>query len=151
MPPPSVSFITPAYAQCLSTLKVTSKTSTEAIKALITGFLGGLDCGLVGEVVAWVVGKVIDTACDLEAKALAIVLRCEYIMRANKVSVNSAIKAWNLANKCSMCKCIGHNKQNHCTEIDVFLAANKLNDFKNDATELVGAVEEDGWWEWLTQ
>jgi hypothetical protein len=130
-------------------MKATSKASLDAIKALVTSFLGGLDMGLVGEVVAWVVGKVIDAVCDLEAKALAIVLRCEYIMRANKVSFDNARKAYNLTNKCSLCKCIGHNKQNHCAEMDAFLAANDLNDKKNDATELVGAVEEDGWYEWM--
>ena len=149
MPPPNVAFIAPAYVKCLEALKTAAKGTTKAIELCVTSFLAGLDYGLVGKVVAWVVEKVISTLCDWETKALAIVLRCEYIMRAGKVSLDSAWKAYNLANKCSLCKCIGHNKQNHCSALDTFLKAHDLNDKRNDAAELVGAVEEDGWWEWL--
>ena len=124
--------------------------STQAIKTLLTSFLAGLDFGLVGEVVAWVVGYVIDACVNLEAKALAIVLRCEYIARAGKVNFTNARKAYNLTNKCSLCKCIGHNKTNHTSAIDAFLAAEGLKDMAKDTEELVQAVEEDGWWEWLT-
>ena len=149
MPPPNVAFIGPAYVKCLEALKKMTQVGTKAIEGCVTSFLAGLDYGLVGKVVAWVVEKVISTLCDWETKALAIVLRCEYIMRSSKVSLDSAWKAYNLANKCSLCKCIGHNKQNHTSAMDAFLMANNLNDKRNDATELVGAVEEDGWWEWL--
>ena len=114
MPPPNVAFIAPAYVKCLEALKATTKVGTKAIEACVTSFLAGLDYGLTGKVVAWVVEKVISTLFDWETKALAIVLRCEYIMA-----------------------------------MDGFLMANDLNHKRNDATELVGAVEDDGWWEWL--
>ena len=39
---------------------------------------------------------------------------------------------------------------NFAPEIDSFLLQNQLKDMAKDATELVDAVEEDGWWEWLT-
>ena len=149
MPPPNVAFIAPAYVKCLEALKATAKGGTKALEACVTSWLAGLDYGLTGKMVAWVVEKVISALVDWETKALAIVLRCEYIMRSSKVSLDSAWKAYNLANKCSVCKCIGHNKQNHTSAMDGFLMANNLNDKRNDATELVGAVEEDGWWEWL--
>lgn len=150
MPPPNVSVISRGYKEALRALQAVTKTGLEAIKGFVTAFLAGLDGGLVGEVIAWVVGKVIDSFVDLEAKALAIVLRCEYIMRAGRVNFSNARKAYNLTNKCSICKCIGHNKTNHTKEIDSFLLQNQLKDMAKDATELVDAVEEDGWWEWLT-
>jgi hypothetical protein len=80
--------------------------------------------------------------------ALSIAFRCEYLVRANKLSVSHAWKAYNLTNKCSMCKCIGHNKTNHTGDVDKFLAANNIYQFVDDATGLVEAGEEDGWFDW---
>ncbi len=92
----------------------------------------------------------IEAVCAIEAQALSIALRCEYLLRAGKISFSNARTAFNLTNKCSMCKCIGHNKRNHTSDIDSFLAANGLYQFADDATGLVEAAEEDGWWDWLS-
>ena len=80
------------------------------------------------------------------AKALAIVLRLEYIVRAGKVSFDNARKAYNLTNKCSKCKCIGHNKQNHDDALDRFLTANSLINAANDTKELVEIADDNDSW-----
>ena len=109
------------------------------------GLLAGLDGGFVGEFLGWVVNKVLEAVMDLESKALAIVLRVEYLVRAVRVSMQNAWKAYNLTNKCSKCRCIGHNKQNHDDALEKFLMAHNLYSAVNDAGDLVGAAEEDGW------
>lgn len=145
-----VSQIEDLYGRALTALKVGTASGRAALSALISSFLAGLDGGLVGSVVSWAIGKVIDSCVDLEAKALSIALRCEYLYRQGKANYANAKKAWNLTNKCSRCKCIGHNKQNHADDIDNFLMSNRLVGYVEDAEGLVGATEEDGWWEWLT-
>jgi hypothetical protein len=145
-----VSAIDNLYTNALCALKLGIAAAKEAIEAAINAFLNYLDGGLVGAVVKWAIGKVFDACVDLEAKALSIALRCEYVYRAGKVSFDSARKAWNLTNKCSKCRCIGHNKQNHSSDIDDFLMSNQLMSYVGDAQDLVGATEEDGWWSWLT-
>ena len=89
--------------------------------------------------------KVLEAVMDLESKALAIVLHVEYLVRAGRVSMQNAWKAYNLTNKCSKCRCIGHNKQNHDDALEKFLMAHNLYSAVNDAGDLVGAAEEDGW------
>ena len=149
MAPPDVSSIESLYSSVVQALTVGTAGIRAAISSVISAFLAGLDGGLVGSVLSWAIDKVISAYADLEAKALSIALRCEYLKRAGKVSVASARKAWNLTNKCSRCNCIGHNKQNHPSRIDPFLAENKLQEYVNDAEDLAGAAEEDGWWDWL--
>ena len=146
---PDVSSIEELYSEILEAFQAGTAAAKAGIHTAITAFLAGLDAGLVGSVVTWAIGKVLDSVMDLEAKALSVALRCEYINRAGKVSVASAKKAWNLTNKCSKCKCIGHNKQNHPSEIDDFLKSNRLQSYVSDAEELAGATQEDGWWDWL--
>jgi hypothetical protein len=144
-----VSRIDDLYTNTLIALKAGTAAARAAISGLISSFLAGLDGGLVGAVVSWAIGKVIDSFVDLEAKALSIALRCEYVNRQGKVNYENAKKAWNLTNKCSRCKCIGHNKQNHSDDIDYFLQSNRLMGYVEDAEGLVGATHEDGWWDWL--
>lgn len=151
MAPVNVVWIAANYQVALATLKKSARGATTAISAMISSFLAGLDGNLIGAVVKWVIDKVIDALCDFEAKALSIVLRCEYMWRCGNVNYENAKKAYKLANKCSHCKCIGHNKQNHTDNFTRFLMAERLKDFATDATSLVPAVEEDGWWEWLIQ
>ena len=140
-----VAWIADSYVKVLNRLKTTMRGSVEGLKTLITGFLAGLDGGFVGEVLGWVVNKVLEAVMDLESKALAIVLRVEYLVRAVRVSMQNAWKAYNLTNKCSKCRCIGHNKQNHDDALEKFLMAHNLYSAVNDAGDLVGAAEEDGW------
>jgi hypothetical protein len=97
--------------------------------------------------------QVVKAVCDMKAKALSIALRCEYMLRAGKVNFTTMKKAFNLTNKCSKCKCIGHNKTNHPTEIDTFLIDKQLDDLADAATDLVtgvDAAEQDGYWDWLS-
>jgi hypothetical protein len=140
-----VAWIADSYVKVLNGLKTAMRGSVEGLKTLITGFLAGLDGGFVGEVLGWVVNKVLEAVMDLESKALAIVLRVEYLVRAGRVSMQNAWKAYNLTNKCSKCRCIGHNKQNHDDALEKFLMAHNLYSAVNDAGDLVGAAEEDGW------
>lgn len=140
-----VAWIADSYVKVLNGLKTAMRGSVEGFKTLITGFLAGLDGGFVGEVLGWVVNKVLEAVMDLESKALAIVLRVEYLVRAGRVSMQNAWKAYNLTNKCSKCRCIGHNKQNHDDALEKFLTAHNLYSAVNDAGDLVGAAEEDGW------
>ncbi len=132
------------YTKVSIALQVGSAGIKKAISLAISSFLNYLDGGLVGDVIAWAIEWVIKQAVDLEAKALSITLRCEYLQRAGKLSMESAKRAWNLTNKCSKCKCIGHNKQNHPSEMETFLASNKLLGYVKDAEELIGVTEEDG-------
>jgi hypothetical protein len=145
-----VSQIADLYSQTIYALKQGISAAKSAIITMINTFLAGLDGGLISSVVAWAIGKVIDAVVNLEAKALSIALRCEYVYRQGKVNFESAKKAWNLTNKCSKCKCIGHNKQNHSDDIDSFLMSKQLTSYVEDAEDLAGATQEDGWWEWLT-
>ena len=140
-----VAWIADSYVKVLNGLKTAMRGSVEGLKTLITGFLAGLDGGFVGEFLGWVVNKVLEAVMVLESKALAIVLRVEYLVRAGRVSMQNAWKAYNLTNKCSKCRCIGHNKQNHDDALEKFLMAHNLYSAVNDAGDLVGAAEEDGW------
>jgi hypothetical protein len=146
----SVSQIADLYTKTIVALRAGTASAKVTISAIISSFLAGMDGGLVGSVVAWAIGKVLDAVVDLEAKALSIALRCEYVYRQGKVNYENAKKAWNLTNKCSRCKCIGHNKQNHSDDIDTFLTGQQLVSYVEDAEGLAGATQEDGWWEWLT-
>ena len=97
--------------------------------------------------------QVVKAVCDMKAKALSIALRCEYMFRAGNVNFTTMKKAFKLTNKCSVCKCIGHNKTNHPVDIDTFLMGEKLSSFADAATDLVegvDAAEQDGFWDWLT-
>ncbi len=146
----NVSRIKTLYTEVFKGLQAVTAGARAAIHATISAFFQGLDCGFVAGLLSWAMGKVIDAVLDLEAKALSIALRCEYLYRARKVSVTAARNAWTLTNKCSRCKCIGHNKQNHSSDIDAFLKNNRLESYMEDAESLIGATEEDGWWSWLT-
>jgi hypothetical protein len=92
-------------------IQASIKGGKAALEAAITSALAGLDFGLTGKVVAWGVSYVLNQVANVEAKALSIALRCEYLLRANKLSTKAAWAAWSLTNKCSLCKCIGHNKR----------------------------------------
>ena len=141
-----VAWIADSYVKVLNGLKTAMRGSVEGLKTLITGFLAGLDGGFVGEVLGWVVNKVLEAVMDLESKALAIVLRVEYLVRAGRVSMQNAWKAYNLTNKCSKCRCIGHNKQNHDDALDKFLTANSLINAANDTQDLVKIADDNDSW-----
>jgi hypothetical protein len=66
-----------------------------------------------------------------------------------RISMQSAYKAYKLTNKCSQCKCIGHNKQNHSQAVSAFIVKKNLGRFVDNATELAGAAQEDGWFDWM--
>ncbi len=147
-----VSRIEDLYTSVLETLQAGTESAKLAIKGVLMSCLGGMDGGIIGWLAGWAIGKVIDAVMDLEGKALSIALRCEYMYRAGKASKKVAERAWNLTNKCSSCGCIGHNKQNHSSDIDDFLRQNRLLSYVEDAEELAGMVEEDATgslWDWL--
>jgi hypothetical protein len=137
-----VSKIQEIYENVLQLLEQGTAVFKASIKATITTCLGGLDLGIIGWIVSWAAGKVIDAVLNLEAKALSIALRGEYMYRLKKMSLDNAKKAWNLTNKCSMCRCIGHNKQNHDSDLDAFLAMNRLGSYLKDAEELADVTVE---------
>ena len=121
MPKPDAEEIEEMYDEVLEALQKGSAGARLAIKTAVEAYLMGLDPGLVGEVLSWCIEKVISAVCDFEAMALSIALRCEYIKRCGRISMQSAYKAYKLTNKCSQCKCIGHNKQNHSlTDNDLY-------------------------------
>uniref|UniRef100_A0A7S0M1E5 Uncharacterized protein n=1 Tax=Cryptomonas curvata TaxID=233186 RepID=A0A7S0M1E5_9CRYP len=138
-----VSKIEEIYESVLLVLEAGTAAAKLTIKATIAACLGGLDGGIIGWLASWAIGKVIDAVLDLEAKALSIALRCEYMYRFRKSTYENARRAWNLTNKCSKCRCIGHNKQNHSSDIDDFLMRNRLLSYVKDAEELAGEVEVD--------
>jgi uncharacterized membrane protein (Fun14 family) len=140
-----VVWISSQYATALTAVKMAVKGSVDVLSKFISSCLMGMDGGLIGDLIGWAVTKVIEAVMDLESKALAIVLRVEYLVRAGRVSMQNAWKAYNLTNKCSKCRCIGHNKQNHDDALEKFLMAHNLYSAVNDAGDLVGAAEEDGW------
>ena len=141
-----VVWILSQYATALTAVKMAVKGSVEVLSKFISSCLMGMDGGLIGDLIGWAVTKVIEAVMDLESKALAIVLRLEYIVRAGKVSFDNARKAYNLTNKCSKCKCIGHNKQNHDDALDRFLTANSLINAANDTKELVEIADDNDSW-----
>lgn len=138
-----VPWIVTNYVKALAAIKLAVEGGVQALKTFISSCLMGMDGGLIGELIGWAVGKVIQAVMDLETKALAIVLRLEYVKRAGKTSYDNAMKAYNLSNKCSRCKCIGHNKQNHDDALDKFLMANRLVQAAEDVQELVEIADED--------
>ena len=121
MSQPDVSAISGFYATIHQILGGAKHLVAQALGAAITTFLGGLDGGFIGQVITWAIERVLSFLVNLKEQALAIALRCEYLKRAGRVSVAAASKAWNLTNKCSVCRCIGHNKQNHPSNLQSFI------------------------------
>uniref|UniRef100_A0A7S0E0R4 Uncharacterized protein n=1 Tax=Hanusia phi TaxID=3032 RepID=A0A7S0E0R4_9CRYP len=97
--------------------KAMDKVTDYSIQAAINTITAGLDSGLIAKFLSWVIRKVMQSVVDIRTKALTVALRCEYLQRHK-----SAMRAWNLINKCSVCKCIGHNKQNHPPAMNKFLS-----------------------------
>jgi len=150
---PDTAMVESTYGQALTILEGAPTAIAQGIKLLINTVLAGLDFGVIGDLVEWAINIVVKAVCDMKAKALSIALRCEYMLRAGKVNFTTMKKAFNLTNKCSKCKCIGHNKTNHPTEIDTFLIDKQLDDLADAATDLVtgvDAAEQDGYWDWLS-
>jgi hypothetical protein len=79
----------------------------EVIQSIISAAMAGMDCGIVGLVVGWAVSRVMRMmGFDPSTKALTVALRIDYLRRSRDPR-----RAWNLVNKCSLCKCIGHNRR----------------------------------------
>lgn len=127
MAPVDIEKIAVYYQSFKVAIQASIKGSSAAVEAAITSALAGLDFGLTGKVVKWGVQFVLNQLVDVEAKALSIALRCEYLVRANNQSGSKAAwAAWSLTNKCSLCKCIGHNKRvsnTGCIRVDQTLRA----------------------------
>ena len=149
MPKPDVSAAIALYKTSMDALSKGIAAAKALIRVAVMNFLGGLDLGLIGDVVSWCIDFVLSQTVNIKAMALSIALRCEYVQRAGKINLANARKAFNLTNKCSICKCIGHNKQNHTNEVNAWLASEDIQDHVKTATDLVGQVEEDGWYEWM--
>jgi hypothetical protein len=101
---PDVGRIAENYAK----LKIAmSMAQTEVVQSIISAAMLGMDLGLIGYVVSWAVKKVMGMlGMDPSTKALSVALRVDYLRRSK-----DPMKAWNLINRCSICKCIGHNKR----------------------------------------
>ena len=107
------------------------------------------DTGLVG----YIVGKILEqlvgvfTGYDQQTIALAVAITLEYCKRTNTYT-----KGFYLKNRCSTCKCCGHNAKNHPKGMDQFLMKADLiskTEDANGALQASGFLEADSWWWYL--
>ncbi len=98
----------PTIRQNYEKLKDVITGATKATLSVVIGSMtGGLDGDIIATLLSWVANRVMKMAgWDPKTQALTIALRIDYLKRTK-----SGMKAWNLTNKCSLCKCIGHNKR----------------------------------------